>query len=138
MNVRNCKKCNKLFNYIAGPPICPVCKEDLEKKFQEVKKYIQDHDSVPMTVVAEECDVDIAQLRQWVREERLVFAEGSGMAMECELCGASIITGRYCEKCKAETMNDLLGAGRPSGIQPIQQQRKSSTENPRMRFLDKK
>ena len=35
MNVRNCKKCNRIFNYIAGPTICPACKEDLEKKFQK-------------------------------------------------------------------------------------------------------
>ncbi len=137
MNVRNCKKCNRIFNYVAGPPICPACKEALEEKFQEVKKYIQEHNTVPLTIVAEECDVDVAQLKQWVREERLIFAEGSGVGVECELCGVPIITGRYCEKCKAETMNDLLGAGRHT-VEPQRQQRKDYTDNPRMRFLDKK
>ena len=39
MNVRNCKECGRLFNYIAGPPICPACKEELEKKFQKAKEY---------------------------------------------------------------------------------------------------
>ena len=37
MNVRNCKKCGKLFNYVSGAPVCPACKDALEKKFQEVK-----------------------------------------------------------------------------------------------------
>ncbi len=137
MNVRNCKKCNRIFNYIAGPPICPACKEDLEKKFQEVKSYIQEHRTVPLTVVAEDCDVDVAQLKQWVREERLVFAEGSGVGVECEICGVPIATGRFCDKCKAETMNDLLGAGRRPDA-PQMPQKKDVTENPRMRFLDKK
>lgn len=138
MNVRNCKKCNRIFNYIAGVPLCPKCKEDLEEKFQEVKKYIQDNRSVPLVTVAEECDVDVAQLRQWVREERLVFAEGSGMGIECEVCGTPISTGRFCEKCKAETMNSLLGAGRQQAAPQVQQRKKDLTENPRMRFLDKK
>ncbi len=138
MNVRNCKKCNRLFNYIAGPPICPACKEDLEKKFQEVKKYIQDNKTVPLVKVAEECEVEVSQLRQWVREERLVFAEGSGMALECEGCGAPIVTGRFCDKCKAATMNDLLGAGRQQAAPQQPQRKKDLTENPRMRFLDQK
>ena len=36
MEVKNCKKCRRLFNYISGPSICPQCREELEKKFQEV------------------------------------------------------------------------------------------------------
>ena len=95
MNVRNCRKCNRLFNYVTGLPICPACKEDLEKKFQEVKSYIQEHRTVPLTVVAEDCDVDVAQLKQWVREERLVFAEGSGVGVECEICGVPIARGVF-------------------------------------------
>ena len=43
MNVRNCRKCGKLFNYMMGMPICPACKEKLEQKFQEVKKYIREN-----------------------------------------------------------------------------------------------
>ena len=30
MNVRNCRKCGKIFNYIAGPFVCPACREELE------------------------------------------------------------------------------------------------------------
>ena len=31
MNVRNCRKCGKLFNHVMGMPICPACKDALEK-----------------------------------------------------------------------------------------------------------
>ena len=31
MNVRNCRKCGKLFNHIMGAPICPACREKLER-----------------------------------------------------------------------------------------------------------
>lgn len=37
MNVRNCKKCGRMFNYVMGQVICPRCKEDQEAKFLEVK-----------------------------------------------------------------------------------------------------
>ena len=43
MNVRNCRKCGKLFNHIMGMPVCPACREKLEQKFQEVKKYIREN-----------------------------------------------------------------------------------------------
>ena len=68
MDVRNCKKCNKLFNYI-GKPICPSCEKLLEDKFQEVKQYVKEHKEAPITVVAEENDVSVNQIKRWVREE---------------------------------------------------------------------
>ena len=42
MNVRNCRVCGRIFNYVAGPGICQKCREESEAKFQDVKKFIQD------------------------------------------------------------------------------------------------
>ena len=67
MNVRNCRKCGSLFNYVSGPPICPACREKLEEKFQEVKKYIQDNGHASIPEVAEACDVSTNQIHQWLR-----------------------------------------------------------------------
>lgn len=135
MNVRNCRKCGKLFNYITGMPLCPACKEDMEKKFQEVKKYIQDNRGATVAQVAEECDVEESQIRQWVREERLVFSEGTVAGIACEVCGVAITTGRFCDKCKANMINGLSAVGRRAP-EPVQQSAaRRSTEN-RMRFLN--
>ena len=59
MEVRNCRGCGKLYNYIGGPyrNLCPNCIEKIEEKYLEVKEYIQDHHNATMTEVAEECDV---------------------------------------------------------------------------------
>lgn len=134
MNVRNCRKCGKIFNYIAGQPVCPSCKEELEKKFHEVKDYVQNNRDTSIPTVAKVCDVEESQIRQWVREERLVFAEDSAIGIECESCGALIRTGRYCDKCKLEVMNSLTQAGRRPEVNV--QQRRDTRENPKMRFLD--
>ncbi len=134
MNVRNCKMCGRLFNYIAGAPVCPACKEELENKFQEVKKYIQDNRNVSVKQVSEECDVDEALIRQWVREERLIFAEGSVSGICCEKCGAAIMTGKYCDRCKNDMISTLSNAGR----RPVHEQPKvqKTTHENKMRFLN--
>ena len=112
MEVKNCRKCGKMFNYIGGQQICPACKEVAEKKFQEVKEYVREHKAASMTQICEDCDVENKQVQQWVREERLVFSDESPIKLSCELCGTQIKTGRYCDKCKKETANNISAAGR--------------------------
>ncbi|MDD3368974.1 MAG: flagellar protein [Lachnospiraceae bacterium] len=132
MNVRNCRKCGRIFNYISGPAICPKCKEDQEELFQNVKAYIQDHRSAGIQEVSRECEVEIQQIQQWIREERLEFAEGSTIGIACEKCGAMIRSGRFCDKCKAEMINGLNSAiKKPEEPKP----QKDPKDSPRMRFL---
>lgn len=100
MEIRNCKNCGRLYNHVVGPNLCPKCKDDMEKKFVEVKEYIYNHPGVGVAEVAEAMDVSTQQIRQWVREERLQFAEGSVTDIMCESCGKSILSGRFCPQCK--------------------------------------
>lgn len=135
MNVRNCKKCGKIFNYIAGPVICPRCKEGQEAKFHEVKKFVQENRGADIAEVAEACEVDVKQIRQWIREERLQFADDSPIRIPCESCGAMIQSGRFCDKCKAELSNGFkhtMGMDKPK--EPVQKPERKS-ERDKMRFL---
>ena len=136
MNVRNCRKCGKIFNYVSGAPICPACKEENEVKFQEVKKFIRDNHIASIPEISQKCDVEPTQINQWVREERLEFADESPVGIGCEICGVTIKTGRFCEKCKAEMAQTLASAGRKPKA-PIQTQKRDISENPKMRFLDR-
>lgn len=133
MNVKNCRNCGKLFNYIAGPPICPICKEEIEKKFQKAKEYVRNTAHATVAMVAKEVDVPESQIKQWIREERLVFSDATIAGILCEVCGEPITTGRFCAKCKNQMMNDLGGAIKKPEAPVIQKKEK---ENPRMRFLD--
>ena len=110
MNVRNCRKCGRIFNYVLGPIMCPKCREDQEAKFQEVKKYVQEHQGADIIEVSEACDVDPAQIRQWIREDRLQFAEDSPIRIPCESCGTMIRAGRFCDKCKLDMTNGFKNA----------------------------
>ncbi|MDD7178897.1 MAG: flagellar protein [Lachnospiraceae bacterium] len=110
MEVKACRTCKRLFNYIAGPVRCPACSDALEKKFQKVKQYIWDHKTASLQEISEENDVSVGQLRQWVREERLCFTADSPVGLECESCGATIKTGRYCDNCKNKLSTTLMSA----------------------------
>ena len=136
MDVKNCKRCRRLFNYIGGQPICPQCREELEKKFQEVKRYLFDHHGATIPDVIKDCDVDEGQVRQWVREERLEFSGGIDIGVFCENCGAPIVTGRFCDKCKASMITNLQSAGRrPEPEAPAAPKKDQSSGN-KMRFLN--
>ena len=110
MEVKTCRTCKRLFNYIAGPVRCPACSEALEKRFQQVKQYIWDHKTATLQEISDENGVSVGQLRQWVREERLCFTDDSPVGLECESCGATIKTGRYCDNCKGKLSNTLMSA----------------------------
>ena len=136
MNIRNCKICGRIFNYMSGPPTCPSCRESMEAKFQEVKEYIREHRGVGIVEVAEACDVDPAQIRQWLREDRLEVTEDSAVFLNCESCGAPIRSGKFCEKCKnsmSKDFDNVLKAGRPQPAPKPQKQ--SNDDSARMRFL---
>lgn len=134
MNVRNCRGCGRIFNYVAGPFLCPACREKMEVKFQEVKEYIRDNPGVGIPQVSQECDVDPSQIQQWLREERLELAEGSAINLICEGCGGPIRSGRFCEKCKYDmTMGfkNVLESAKKKDVG----QTKHDGKDPKMRFL---
>lgn len=136
MNVRNCRKCGRIFNYVVGPIICPRCREEQEAKFQEVKKYVQDNHGADIIEVSEACEVDAGQIRQWIREDRLQFADDSPIRIACESCGAMIRSGRFCDKCKAEMTNGFKQAMKPKETEkPKEQPKKNMSDRDKMRFL---
>ena len=132
MNVTNCKGCGRLFNVMNNSRLCQACIAQLEEKFQQVKKYLEDFPNSSIDRVSEDNDVSVKQIKQWVREERLTFAEGSLDGIECEQCGALIRTGRFCDSCKAHIQNNLMSAiDKPKAVE----RKKPTHEKDRMRFL---
>lgn len=132
MDVRNCKSCGRLFNYIGGPSLCPACMKALDDKFDQVKEYIYNHPKAGVQEVAESNDVTTMQIHKWIREERLSFTEDSMVSLECEMCGAAIRTGRFCKNCK-----DKLSSHFGSLYEQIPEEKKREfkEESTKMRFL---
>ena len=132
MEVKNCRMCGRLFNYLGGPRICPVCRDELEKKFIQVREYIRENPKTTLGEISEQNDVSIEQINQWIREERLEFAKDSPITLACENCGAPIRTGRFCAKCKNTMASSLTNAfKKPEAPAP----KKRESDSDKMRFL---
>ncbi len=132
MDVRNCRNCGRMFNYLGGPSVCPICRDNAEKDFEKVRDFIRENPRANIQQISDECEVTVQQINQWVREERLEFAKDSPIMLECESCGASIRTGRYCEKCKNNMASDLTSAfKKPMAPAP---EPKRQHESDKMRF----
>ena len=136
MDVRNCRLCGRLFNYIGGGyNICPECREAAERKFQEVKEYIRENPRATIQEISDDNEVTTNQIRQWIREERLQFTEDSNIGIECEKCGASIRTGRFCENCKNSMANALSQSIEKDKMPAPPKPEKKDNKN-KMRFLE--
>lgn len=137
MEVKNCRQCGRLYNYMGGGYLfCPACMDELDKKFAEVKQYIQDNPRATMTQISDDMDVSINQIERWVREERLTFADDSPIGIECESCGVTIKSGRYCPTCKDQLQKGLGNMYREEKPQIDRNKLRRDSTN-RMRFLDR-
>jgi hypothetical protein len=112
--------------------ICPACQKALEDKFQEVKQYLRENPDSSVEKTAIDNDVSTKQIKQWVREERLILSSATDSGITCENCGKPICSGRFCESCKAKMADELMGAiDRPKAAAP----KKKEHERDKMRFL---
>lgn len=117
---------------MGGRPICPNCIAEVEVKFKEVKEYLREHVMCSMQELAEANEITTGQIKQWVREERLVFSADSPLSIECESCGAPIKMGKYCVSCLNKLQSSLQGVS----SRPQETQKKQVRDGDRMRYLD--
>lgn len=135
MDVRNCRGCGKLFNYLGGGNyLCASCNAALEEKFQVAKTFIRENANVGIAEVAAHAEVRPQQVEKWIREERLVFSSDSSVGIDCEGCGRMIKSGRFCDSCKNSMANKLEDVYKPTTVVAPQVEKKNSKEN-KMRFL---
>jgi flagellar operon protein (TIGR03826 family) len=134
-DIRNCRKCGKIYNYLGGPPICSVCRQEEEEDFQRVKKYLYENPGASMTQVSTELDISIEKIKRFLKEGRLEIAGDDGnLVLECENCGKSIKSGRYCAECERMLAASFKSAADQMRIGLNQQLKEKSFG---MRYLNK-
>ena len=110
MELKQCPRCKKFFQYISGAPICHECKAQEEKDFTRVKEYLRDNPKAALADVADELKISIERITKFLKEGRLEVAPTSGIKLECEQCGGPITGGRFCKNCATQLENDLKGS----------------------------
>ena len=134
-DVRNCRKCGRIYNYIGGAPLCPACKQLEEDDFQLVKNYL--YENPALTQVSTDLEMSVEKIKRFLKEGRLEITNDDGnLILECETCGKSIKSGRFCAECERD-----LAAGFRTAAKQIKSEIDSlSSTNPRslgIRYLNK-
>ena len=137
-DVRNCRKCGKLYNYIGGVPKCPQCKELEEEDFKRVKQYLYENPGASLTQVSTELEVSIELIRRFLKDGRLEITNEEGnMILECENCGKSISSGRYCQECERNLASGLRSAASQIKSELDSQSADANSKSFGMRYLNK-
>jgi len=110
--VRNCRRCQRIFMYVTGPQICEACKKLEEEEFEKVRAFVREFPGANIQEVSRETGVSTHLIYRFLREGRLEVSESSPIALQCENCGVRIKSGRFCIACSKRLANDMIRAGK--------------------------
>jgi flagellar operon protein (TIGR03826 family) len=110
--VRNCKRCKKIFMYVLGPQICDECKKREEEDYEKVRRFVKDYPGATIQEVSAATEVPTTLIYRFLREGRLEVSDESPITLQCENCGVRIRSGRFCIECSKRLARDMLNAGR--------------------------
>lgn len=136
-DVRNCRKCGKLYNYIGGAPICPRCKELEEDDFKRVKQYLYENPGASLTEVSTELEISVELIKRFLKDGRLeITSEDGNMVLECENCGKSIKSGRFCQDCERDLASGFRSAANQIKSE-LNSQSSTDAKSFSMRYMNK-
>ena len=96
-----CPKCGGVMEFKGcGEYRCEKCKYVDYDDYGKVRNYVEGHSGVTMAQAASATGVKQKTIRTMLKESRLEVADGSNVYLKCEMCGASIRSGRVCSKCE--------------------------------------
>lgn len=135
--VRNCRKCGKIFTYAGGAPICQACKQAEEEDFKTIKDYLYKNPGASITQVSTDLDISVEKIKRFLKDGRLeITGDDGNMVLECENCGKSIKSGRLCDDCERN-----LAAGFKSAASQMKGELDTLSESSKkaigMRYLNK-
>lgn len=113
--VKNCRRCKRIFMYAVGPQLCEECKKLEEEEYERVRKFVRDFPGATIQEVSDATEVSMQMIYKFLKDGRLEVTEGSPIALQCENCGVRITSGRFCINCSKKLASDMMRAGRSLG-----------------------
>lgn len=112
MDLINCAKCGRVFGY-SGSEVCSRCTGNDEDDFKKVKDYLYDNPGSNIVEVSEATEVSEKKILRYLRESRIEVREDDNALLDCEGCGESIKSGRYCDKCAGKLKKEFTSVTKP-------------------------
>lgn len=137
MAVRQCLRCRSIFNYIRGDVLCPKCKDEEEKQFKVVRKFLRQYPKSTIHQTVNETGVNVKLINKYLREGRLEISDDSPIGIDCSRCGQMIKSGMYCPSCAAEVKQELNSA--VNNVKKLKDDNVNFSQNKgaKMHFLNK-
>lgn len=110
--IKYCRECKRIFQYVTGPVLCHVCRKKDEEDFEKVRKFLREFPGANMQEVSHNTGVSPAKISRWLKEERLEVSEDSPVALNCEKCGIRIRSGRFCVECSKGLAREMMSVGK--------------------------
>lgn len=107
--IKNCPKCNAIFNYNGLRDVCPKCFKEEEELFEQVYRFLRQRENRAASIerITEVTGASESLLHKWVRKRRLHPAQFPGLGYPCDSCGTLIIQGKICRSCTDKIKTDL-------------------------------
>lgn len=97
-----CDNCGGLMEFKGcGEYECENCHIKEYDDYGKARNYIEKHRGANAAEIEAETGVSQRSIRQMLKDSRLEITPDSVAFMRCEMCGADIRSGRFCQKCEA-------------------------------------
>ena len=103
-----CEQCKgKLFHIGGGQYECEKCKNIVLDDFGKVKQFLEENGPSPAPIISQHTGVKIEIIDMFLKNGRVEIIEGSKYYLQCEKCGCSIRSGRFCIDCAKERVQGI-------------------------------
>lgn len=117
MDVRNCKRCGKIYNY-TGSGVCNNCLQQEQGDFEKIREFLFKNPNSSVAEVSEATGIELKVISRFLKEGRLesdyIRMSDDDSSLTCEKCGKSVKSGRFCENCVREMQTDFSKAAKPN------------------------
>ena len=103
MGLANCPECGKLYVENAAR-VCPECYRRQEDDVETVMEYLRDTDKATLEEIHKATGVKHKIILRLLHSGRIM---GSNISYPCETCGTLISTGRLCDKCSRNILEQI-------------------------------
>lgn len=105
MRVLNCISCGKIFKPIVDTKVCQNCVKADEEWLSRIRDHLYDYPDASLDNVSNMLEIDREKIISFIKAGKLEHI--SHMAIQCENCGESIESGKYCDECIREMKSNF-------------------------------
>ncbi|WP_423408252.1 TIGR03826 family flagellar region protein [Heyndrickxia sp. MSNUG] len=109
MDLSNCPECGEIYIKSKFREVCEKCWREEEAAYDTVYKFMRKRENRAATMlqVVESTGVSEVLILKFIKNGKLQITQFPNLGYPCDKCGKIIRTGKLCEGCASEILEDL-------------------------------